>query len=206
VATDNIRILRKSNPLSLGLCSVLAASNIILHPIRVRSPNANQWSKPAISSVGYGDAEGIHCKPNGNYEHYESIKYAYTLPFAYKVASAVGKAFPFVSAFNFDGESSLKVAVRFFTTLREITGKREETLEFPDCEEVTVEKVLGKLAERYGKGFVEYVYDSRTGDVKEFLQFLINGRSTSTLKGLKTELRDGDILAIIPPVGGGYAL
>jgi len=93
--------------------------------------------------------------------------------------------------------------VRFFTTLREITGKREETLEFPDDEDVTVEKVLGKLAERYGKGFVEYVYDSRSGDVKDFLQFLVNGRSTSTLKGLKTELRDGDILAILPPVGGG---
>jgi molybdopterin synthase sulfur carrier subunit len=97
----------------------------------------------------------------------------------------------------------LKVSVRFFTTLREITGKREETLEFPDGEDVTVEKVLGKLAERYGKGFVEYVYDSRTGDVKGFLQFLINGRSASTLKGLKTELADGDVLAIIPPVGGG---
>jgi molybdopterin synthase sulfur carrier subunit len=114
----------------------------------------------------------------------------------------LGKAFPFVSAFTLMVKP-LKVSVRFFTTLREITGKREETLEFPDGENVTVEKVLGKLAERYGKGFVEYVYDSKTGEVKGFLQFLINGRSASTLKGLETELADGDVLAIIPPVGGG---
>lgn len=93
--------------------------------------------------------------------------------------------------------------MRFFTTLREITGKREETLEFPDREHVTLASVLERLAERYGKGFMEYVYDSKTGDVKGFLQFLINGRSASTLKGLETELADGDILAIIPPVGGG---
>ncbi|MEM1564375.1 MAG: ubiquitin-like small modifier protein 1 [Candidatus Bathyarchaeia archaeon] len=97
----------------------------------------------------------------------------------------------------------MRVSVRFFTTLREITGKREETLEFPEGEHVTLASVLKRLSERYGKGFVEYVYDSKTGDVKGFLQFLINGRSASTLKGLETELADGDVLAIIPPVGGG---
>lgn len=97
----------------------------------------------------------------------------------------------------------MKVSVRFFTTLREIVGKREESLEFPKDERVTVGKVLEKLAERYGKGFAEYVYEGKSGDVKGFLQFLINGRSASTLKGLETELVDGDVLAIIPPVGGG---
>jgi MoaD family protein len=93
--------------------------------------------------------------------------------------------------------------VRFFTSLREITGKREETLEFRDSKKVTLDMVLKRLAERYGKSFVEYVYDSKTGEVKGFLQFLVNGRSTSPLDGLNTELADGDVLAIIPPVGGG---
>jgi len=50
---------------------------------------------------------------------------------------------------------------------------------------------------------VEYVYDGKTGEVKSFLQFLINGRSASALDGLDTKLEDGDVLAIIPPVGGG---
>lgn len=97
----------------------------------------------------------------------------------------------------------MKVSVRFFTTLREVTGKREEVLEFSKSEAVTVEKVLERLAERYGRGFTEYVYDGKTGEVKGFLQFLVNGRSVSTIKGLKTELADGDVLAILPPVGGG---
>lgn len=97
----------------------------------------------------------------------------------------------------------MKVSVRFFTTLREIVGKREETLEFQKGEVVTVEKVLKTLAERYGKEFTEYVFDGETGEVKGFLQFLINGRSASTLDGLNTKLKNGDVLAIIPPVGGG---
>jgi molybdopterin converting factor small subunit len=39
--------------------------------------------------------------------------------------------------------------------------------------------------------------------VRGFLQFLVNGKSASSLKGLQTELSDGDVLAILPPVGGG---
>lgn len=97
----------------------------------------------------------------------------------------------------------MQVSVRFFTSLREIVGKKEETLKFPEGEIVTVELVLETLEQRYGKQFVEYVYDRETGEVKGFLQFLINGKSASTMKGLGTELADGDVLAILPPVGGG---
>jgi len=97
----------------------------------------------------------------------------------------------------------LKVSVRFFTSLREIIGKKEETLEFSDDEKVTVDTVLQMLSRQYAIGFVDYVYDAETHEVKGFLQFLINGTSSSTMKGLQTELKDGDVLAILPPVGGG---
>jgi molybdopterin synthase sulfur carrier subunit len=97
----------------------------------------------------------------------------------------------------------LQISVRFFTSLREIVGKKEETLTFPAHEKVTVEGVLETLKQRYGKQFVEYVYDPKTGEVKGFLQFLVNGKSATTLNGLQTELEDGEVLAILPPVGGG---
>jgi MoaD family protein len=97
----------------------------------------------------------------------------------------------------------LRVSVRFFTILREITGKKEETLQFPKDEVVTVNRVLMWLSEKYGKAFDEYVYDRRTREVKSFLQFLVNGRSVSSSKETETELSDGDILAIVPPVSGG---
>jgi MoaD family protein len=97
----------------------------------------------------------------------------------------------------------LQVSVRFFTSLREVTNKKEEPLKLPESEKVTVEVVLKTLSQRYGNPFVEYVYDRKTGEVRSFLQFLINGKSTSTMNGLETELADGDVLAILPPVGGG---
>ena len=97
----------------------------------------------------------------------------------------------------------MRVYVRFFTILREVTGKKEEILQFPKDKEVTVNRVLNRLTEKHGKAFDEYVYDHRTHEVKSFLQFLVNGRSVSSSKGTETELSDGDILAIVPPVSGG---
>ena len=97
----------------------------------------------------------------------------------------------------------MQVSVRFFTSLREIVNKKEEILKFPKGEKVNVDNVLKTLRHRYGERFVEYVYDCETGEVKGFLQFLVNGKSASTLNGLRTELKDGDVLAILPPVGGG---
>ena len=84
----------------------------------------------------------------------------------------------------------MEVKVRFFTILREIVGKREETLVFSEGEKVTVDLVLKTLSKKYGTPFTEYVYDGKTGKPKNFLQFLVNGTSTSTLSGLETELKD----------------
>ena len=97
----------------------------------------------------------------------------------------------------------MEVKVRFFTNLREIVNKREETLTFPKGARVTVDMVLNKLSQKYGSPFTDYVYEGKIGQPKGFLQFLVNGNSASTLKGLETELKDGDVLAILPPVGGG---
>ena len=97
----------------------------------------------------------------------------------------------------------MEVKVRFFTNLREIVGQREESLTFPDSQKANVNLVLKLLSKKYGAPFTEYVYDNKTGLPKNFLQFLVNGTSTSALKGLETELKAGDVLAILPPVGGG---
>lgn len=93
--------------------------------------------------------------------------------------------------------------MRFFTSLRELVGKKVEYLKFEEKEGATVEKVLKRLSEIYGQDFVEYAFDRRTGEIQNYLLLLVNGRSINVLGGLETKLVDGDVLAILPPVGGG---
>jgi len=94
----------------------------------------------------------------------------------------------------------MKVTVKFFTTLREIVGEPQEQIELP--EPVTVNELLRQLGKKYGEKFMRYVYDEK-GMVRGHLHFLINGKSITTQQGLKTKLKENDVLAILPPVGGG---
>jgi len=99
--------------------------------------------------------------------------------------------------------AKLKVRVRLFTSLRELIGKRELEFEVKDSDKpLTVKVLLELLAQRYGKEVEHYIYNEN-GNVRSYLQFLVNGRSTTTLNGLETKLKENDLVAIIPPVGGG---
>jgi len=95
---------------------------------------------------------------------------------------------------------SIKVKIKFFTTLREIVGKKEEQIEL--SRSVTVQALMRQLSKKYGKDFEDYVYDE-LGNIRGHLQFLVNGKSITTLQGLKTKLKENDQIAILPPVGGG---
>lgn len=94
----------------------------------------------------------------------------------------------------------MKVEVKFFTSMREITGKKVEEVQLRNI--TTVEKLLTQLTAKYGKEFREYLYNEN-GQVHSYLSILINGKSTSVLQGLNTKLKEGDTVAILPPVGGG---
>jgi molybdopterin synthase sulfur carrier subunit len=94
----------------------------------------------------------------------------------------------------------MKVEVKFFTSLREITGKKTDEIQIQNA--TTVEELLTLLSEKYGKNFHEYIYNKK-GKVQGFLSFLINGKNINALEGFNTKLKQGDTIAILPPVGGG---
>ena len=94
----------------------------------------------------------------------------------------------------------MKIEVKFFTSLREITGKKVDKIQLQNV--ITVEELLTLLSEKYGKKFIEYIYNKK-GKVHGFLSFLVNGKNINVLQGFDTELKQGDTIVIIPPVGGG---
>ncbi len=94
----------------------------------------------------------------------------------------------------------MNVEVKFFTSLREITGKKVDELQLQTA--ITVDELLTLLSEKYGKNFREYIYNKK-GEVQGFLSFLVNGKNVNIMQGFDTKLQKNDVVAILPPVGGG---
>ena len=94
----------------------------------------------------------------------------------------------------------MKVEVKFFTSLREITGKKVDQLQLQSS--ITVYELIIMLSKKYGKKFSEYIYNNK-GEPQEYLSFLINGTNINNIEGFDTKLKKEDIIAILPPVGGG---
>lgn len=95
----------------------------------------------------------------------------------------------------------MRVNVKFFALVRELTGKREEVVQLND--QATVRELLGKLVKEYGAEFQEYLFDPASKEPRPHLQFLVDGRNIALMRGLDTTLIDGCSFAILPPVGGG---
>lgn len=92
------------------------------------------------------------------------------------------------------------LSARLFASLREQLGRK--TVEV-DVAVENVDALITWLASRYQPGFKETLIDVATGQVRRGYAILVNGREIEYLNGLKTKLKDGDVVAFFPPIGGG---
>jgi MoaD family protein len=95
----------------------------------------------------------------------------------------------------------MKVNVKFFALVRELTDKREEVVDLDEM--ATVRTLLAKLVEEYGGKLRDYLFDPESKEPRGHLQFLVDGRNIALIQGLDTVLNEGSSLAILPPVSGG---
>jgi MoaD family protein len=96
----------------------------------------------------------------------------------------------------------LAVTVKFFANFREATGREQERVEGV----ADVASLIDELVKRFGKRLVEQLYEPGTRKLRGTVHILVNGRGINLLEGLKTPLKDGDVIAIFPPVAGGGSL
>ena len=92
----------------------------------------------------------------------------------------------------------MKITVRAFADYREIIGNEVE-LVLPEGE--TIGALLSDIAECHPE--LKRQMFVKKGELKEFINILINGRNIAFLNNMATVLVDGDIIALFPPVAGG---
>ena len=91
----------------------------------------------------------------------------------------------------------MDLEIRLFANFRDATGAR--TIDWEAAEGATVEDVLHELTAEYPD---LDVFDE-SGELREFVSVLYNGRNVVHGDGLETSLHDGDVLSLFPPVAGG---
>jgi molybdopterin converting factor small subunit len=95
----------------------------------------------------------------------------------------------------------MKIDMQYLGLVKTYTKRRQESMEFP--EGVTLREVFDKLAEEHGKEFKKDIYEPGMDDVKTMFMVMVNGIVMGQLKGLNTELRDGDKIFLMPLMTGG---
>jgi len=92
------------------------------------------------------------------------------------------------------------VTVRVFATLREFLGRKTLDVDAPVED---VEGLVKFISERFQSGFKDALIDPKSGNIRKGFSILVNGREIEFLEGLRTKLKDGDTVALFPPVAGG---
>ncbi len=90
------------------------------------------------------------------------------------------------------------MVVRFFASLREITGEATLDRAAPAAD---LGELLESLATGYGPQFRRAVLDGK--GLAPAAMVLVNGHNARFTGGTETPLQAGDEVALFPPLGGG---
>lgn len=96
----------------------------------------------------------------------------------------------------------MKVTIDYLGSIKQTLGlKQAERVQIKDT--ALVSDLLSLLAKKYGEPFKKNVYDPEDLDLKAYYILSINGLLLNQLSGIKTKLKDGDHLILMPVVTGG---
>jgi molybdopterin synthase sulfur carrier subunit len=95
-------------------------------------------------------------------------------------------------------EERMKVRVRFFARFRELLGTDIVAEPAPG---MVLARLIRDVARKNKEGY-RAIFDDQ-GKIREFVIMMRNGKRVETMDAEKTQVADGDEIAVFPPVSGG---
>ncbi len=74
----------------------------------------------------------------------------------------------------------------------------EENIE----EDITIGDLIRKLASKH-RAFSDIIFDTKTDKLSGYVAIVLNDRIVVGLEGLSTNIKDGDIIKLLPVIAGG---
>ena len=96
-----------------------------------------------------------------------------------------------------DSANSIRITAKVFG------GLRDEFQGGTQVRTLPIASTLSDLMQDLGDHFPDLYQKLETGLAAGYLNILINGKHSRFLQGRDTQLQDGDVVAFLPPVGGG---
>ena len=95
----------------------------------------------------------------------------------------------------------MPINVKFFATFRDLLGLKELELEMEPGETLKLIDLFEWLFQKFGEKFRNRILEG--GNIRSQVTIMINGRNIKFLDGVNSPLKDGDTVALFPPVYGG---
>jgi sulfur-carrier protein len=95
----------------------------------------------------------------------------------------------------------MKITIHSILEIKQVLGQRRLEVDLPQGS--AVEGLLAYMKERWGEKLHTHLFDPDSGQILSHLRIMVNGQTINFLKGMHTQLNEGDEVLILPLASGG---